>query len=45
MKNSGSGFIVVCIIVVVLSIFLSKWIFESVMGSDLPNWLKYMLLR
>lgn len=45
MKNSGSGFILVCIIVVVLSIFLSKWIFEAVMGSNLPNWLKYMLLR
>ncbi len=45
MKNSDSGFIFVCIIFVVLSIFLSKWIFETVMGSNLPNWLKYMLLR
>lgn len=45
MKNSGIGFIIACIIVVVLSIFLSKLIFETVMGSNLPNWLKYMLLR
>lgn len=45
MKNSDSGFIVVYIIFGVLAILLSKWMFESIMGSDLPNWLKYMLLR
>lgn len=26
-------------------IFLGKWVFELIMDSDMPDWLKYMLLK
>jgi hypothetical protein len=32
------GFAVGCI-------FLGKWVFETIMSSDMPDWLKYMLLK
>lgn len=27
------------------SILFSKWIFETVAGSDLPAWVKYIILK
>jgi len=27
------------------SIFFTKWIFESVMATDWPDWVKYVILR
>lgn len=26
-------------------IFLGKWFFELIINSDMPDWLKYMLLK
>ena len=26
-------------------VFLGKWLFEVIMASDMPDWLKYMLLK
>jgi hypothetical protein len=26
-------------------IFLGKWFFELIMSSDMPDWLKYMILK
>ena len=26
-------------------IFLGKWVFEIIINSDMPDWLKYMLLK
>ncbi len=45
MKDFDILYIIICIIFTVLAIFLTKWMFETVMSSDLPNWVKYMLLR
>lgn len=33
------------IAVVVACVLMSKFVFELVVGSDLPNWAKYMILR
>ena len=31
--------------IIVGCIFLSKWFFEVVMGSNMPDWVKYMILK
>lgn len=31
--------------VVIVALFLSKTIFEAVINSDMPDWLKYILLK
>lgn len=31
--------------IIVGCIFLGKWFFELIISSDMPDWLKYMLLR
>lgn len=33
------------IVVTVLALLFSKWVFEAVMASNMPDWLKYFLLR
>ena len=30
---------------IALSIYLTAVIYNAVIGSDMPNWLKYMILR
>ena len=37
--------IVVYALVFVIVIFSCKWMFEAVMESNMPDWLKYMILR
>ena len=32
-------------LVIIIVIFLGKWMFEAVMASNMPDWLKYMILR
>ena len=47
-RNSNSvGIIIwlVMIITVVLCLFISKWLFEVIYNSDMPTWLKYILLK
>ena len=34
-----------CILICIIAIWLSKVIFEAVYYSDLPMWLKYLLLH
>lgn len=29
----------------VVTILAGKWFYETVMGTDWPNWVKYMILR
>lgn len=36
---------VLIIIVSVLALLFSKFVFETVMASNMPDWLKYALLR
>lgn len=36
---------VIVIIVVAIIVFIMKLVFDGVMSSDLPNWLKWMILR
>ena len=33
------------IVVTVLALLFSRWLFEAVMASNMPDWLKYVLLR
>ena len=35
----------ICVGIIAGSIFFSKWVFESVMASDWPDWIKYVILR
>ncbi len=37
--------ILITIVCLVLATALSAWIFNVVMASDMPDWLKYVLLR
>lgn len=37
--------IIFYLVVIVGCIFLGKWLFETIMASDMPDWLKYMLLK
>lgn len=30
---------------VVCCFLIAKWLFTAVMGSDMPDWLKYVILR
>lgn len=30
---------------IVVTLLLDKWLFESVMNSGMPDWLKYAILR
>lgn len=36
---------IVMIVAFVVALWVGKVIFEAVMASDMPNWLKYMILR
>lgn len=38
------GFIMYALAIVIV-ILMCKWMFEAVMGSNMPDWLKYMILR
>ena len=33
------------LIVIVAAIIFTKWRFDAVMASDIPDWVKYLLLR
>jgi hypothetical protein len=37
--------LLIVLAVAVGSIALSAWIFNAVMASDMPDWLKYILLK
>lgn len=37
--------IVVCVLFIVACLLISKLIFETVVNSDMPDWLKYVILR
>ena len=37
--------IIFYLVVIVGCIFLGKWFFEIIMAYDMPDWLKYMLLK
>ncbi len=37
--------VLVLLAVLTGSILFSRWIFEVVVGSDLPAWVKYLILR
>ena len=36
---------IVVIITVVLCLLFDKWFFEAIYNSDMPEWLKYFLLK
>lgn len=33
------------VLILALCMVASYWLFTAVMGSDLPDWVKYMILR
>lgn len=33
------------IVMFVLAMLFTRWLFEAVMASNMPDWLKYVLLR
>ena len=33
------------VITCVICIFILRWWFNTVMAADIPNWMKYMILR
>lgn len=35
---------ILCLLIVVGCVVLDKWLFESVMATDWPGWVKYILL-
>ena len=37
--------ILIIIVCLALTFALSAWIFNAVMASDMPDWLKYILLK
>lgn len=44
--SKREALVILCYIgVAVGCIFLGKWVFELIMASDMPDWLKYMLLK
>lgn len=47
MKNNLSETIILIAVIalVVLSIFCGKFIFELVVNSNLPDWVKWMILK
>ena len=46
-KSNFVGLIiwVVMIITFILCLMISKWLFEAIYNSDMPTWLKYILLK
>lgn len=36
---------IVFVITVILCLMVSKWLFEAIYNSDMPAWLKYILLK
>lgn len=36
---------IVFVVVAALAILLSKWIYEAVMATSWPDWVKYMVLK
>ena len=45
MKGSYLCIFILIGVLVVLSIVGDKWLFETVMATDWPDWVKYLLLR
>lgn len=38
-------FKVIAVIIIILAILIQIWFFKSVVNSDLPDWLKYWILK
>lgn len=45
MNNRTWLVVLLFIVVLALSLALSRWRFDAVMGADIPDWLKYFLLK
>lgn len=45
MKDLGCFGWVVMILAIITSLAVGKWFYELVIGSNLPEWLKYIILR
>lgn len=37
--------ILVVVVILAITTILSAWIFNTIMASDMPDWLKYILLK
>lgn len=37
--------IVIFVALVVFAILINKWYFSAILDSDMPDWLKYILLK
>lgn len=36
----------ICLVAIVaMAVLITRWMFNTVMAADIPNWLKYMILR
>ena len=42
--NSGCFAVLLGIVLGAIAILISKWIFETVMATDWPDWVKFMIL-
>ena len=38
-------YLVVVIVTTILVVVFTRWVYEAVMGSNMPEWLKYLILR
>ena len=45
MEDLGCFGWVVIILTVIVTLAVGKWFYELVMGSNLPDWLKYIILK
>lgn len=36
---------VIFVALVIFALLINKWYFSAIIGSDMPNWLKYILLK
>lgn len=45
MKDNTFLELLIILITSILCIFLAKWFYDAVMGTDWPDWVKYLVLR
>lgn len=45
MKNNSWVEFLILAAVTVLTILFTKWLYQSVMATDWPNWVKYLILH
>lgn len=44
--NKGTLLLILLLVgLFALSVIYERWIFNAVMGADIPGWLKYLLLK